>query len=123
MTDALDRTRIINVAIAEQPVTPALPTYSKWLIVLIGTLLALTVSVGLAFALEYLNPSFRTPTEVFAELNIPVLAAVPYKLEAFSSNGKGNSNGNGSSNGHGSNGNGAGHSLVVDHEATDATID
>jgi uncharacterized protein involved in exopolysaccharide biosynthesis len=77
MTDALDRTRILNVAIAEQPTVPLLPSNSPWLSLLVGGLFAITASLATAFALEYLDPSFRTPSEVIAHLNIPVLAAVP----------------------------------------------
>jgi uncharacterized protein involved in exopolysaccharide biosynthesis len=83
MTDALDRTQILNVAIAEQPATPALPSNSPWTVLLLGTLLATSISAATAFTLEYTNPSFRTPFEVFSELNIPVLAAVPQKSNSF----------------------------------------
>jgi hypothetical protein len=64
--------------------------------------LATSLSVGMAFTLEYTNPSFRTPSELFSELNIPVLAAVPQRLTTFPANGNGNKNGNG----HNGNGNG-----------------
>jgi hypothetical protein len=52
------------------------------------------------FTQEYLDPSFRTPSEVATNLTIPLLAAVPYRLNGFHGNGNGNGNGNG----HGSNG-------------------
>jgi len=35
------------------------------------------VSLGVVFALDYADQSFRTPSEVLSELRIPVLAAVP----------------------------------------------
>lgn len=108
MTDALDRTRILNVAIAEQPTTPVLPVYSRSIVLLLGVLLACCASVAMAFGLEYTNPSFRTPSEVLSELNIPVLAAVPQSSNGFHSNGKHSVNGNGRGSGH-SNGNGNGH--------------
>src|SRR6266851_260853 len=81
MTDALDRTRILNVAVAEQPGVPSLPANSPWTSLVVGCLLAVTVSLGAAFTLEYFDPYFRTPAEVFTELNIPVLAAVPWKQD------------------------------------------
>ena len=109
MTDALDQTRILNVAIAEQPGTPALPSNSRWLVFGLGAVLALAISAGAAFTLEYTNPSFRTPSEVLSELNIPVLAAVPHYTHAFAGNGNGNGY---------SNGNGNGHSVFVNHDAT-----
>jgi hypothetical protein len=66
----------------------------------IGTLVAATLTMGVVFAQEYLDPSFRTPSEVATTLPIPLLAAVPYRLNGFHTNGNGNGNGNG----HGSNG-------------------
>jgi uncharacterized protein involved in exopolysaccharide biosynthesis len=87
MTEALDRTRIVNVAIAEQPVVPSLPSNSPVVVMLIGVLLAIVVTLGAVFIREYLDRSFRTPAEVSAELNIPVLAAVPQRFEDFRGNG------------------------------------
>jgi uncharacterized protein involved in exopolysaccharide biosynthesis len=100
MTDALDSKRILNVAITEAPTTPVLPSNSPLTVLLLGTLLATSVSAGMAFTLEYTDPSLRTPSEVFSELNIPVLAAVPRNRMA-SSNGNGHKNGNGSVSGNG----------------------
>ena len=101
MTDALDSKRIVNVAIAEQPVVPAIQTNTRWLVLFAGLLLAIIGPIGVAFALEYTNTSFRTPSEVFAELNIPVLAAVPHEVFAFSPAGDASYNGNGNGNGNG----------------------
>jgi uncharacterized protein involved in exopolysaccharide biosynthesis len=49
MTDALDRTRIVKVAIAEQPTVPALPSNSPWTSLLVGGFLAIAVSAGERF--------------------------------------------------------------------------
>ena len=76
--DALDRQRIVNVAIAEAATVPALPAHPHWaLALLLGTLLAGLASPGLAFAVDYFDPSFRTPDELRETLQIPVLAALP----------------------------------------------
>jgi uncharacterized protein involved in exopolysaccharide biosynthesis len=75
--DALNQNRILNVAIAQNPAVPTLPTRSPWIFGLVGCLLATAVSVGLVFLLDYSDQSFRTPSEVISELGIPVLAAVP----------------------------------------------
>jgi uncharacterized protein involved in exopolysaccharide biosynthesis len=83
MTEALDSTRIVNVVIAGRPVVPSLPSNSRFLVLLFGALIAATATIGAVFIEERLDPSFRTPAEVRAELNIPVLAAVPQKLEGF----------------------------------------
>ncbi|MGC2171195.1 MAG: GumC family protein [Candidatus Sulfotelmatobacter sp.] len=98
IADALDRNRILNIAVAQEPVVPSLPSSSRLIFGLIGTLLAGVVSVGLVFAVDYMDQSFRTPSEVMAELNIPVLAAIPSQQgvrNGFNGNGNGNGNGGG----------------------------
>jgi uncharacterized protein involved in exopolysaccharide biosynthesis len=76
--DALDRQRIMNVAIAEAATVPALPAHPhRALTLLLGTLLACLVSPGVAFAVDYFDPSLRTPDELRNVLQIPVLAALP----------------------------------------------
>jgi uncharacterized protein involved in exopolysaccharide biosynthesis len=95
MTNALDQTRILNVAIAEQPVVPTLPSNSPWAALLVGGMLAVMVSLGTAFVLDYMDTSFRTPAEVLSELNVPVLGAISLKQSGSHSSGNGNGNGNG----------------------------
>jgi uncharacterized protein involved in exopolysaccharide biosynthesis len=112
MADALDEQRILNVAIVDTPSVPSIPTGNKLQYVVIGLLLACTLSVGVVFTLEYLDPSLRTPSEVMTELNIPVLAAVPQRMSPFSKFGAG-FNGNGNGNGHGRNGSNGSHSQVA----------
>ena len=76
--DALDRQRIVNVAIAEAATVPSLPAHShRAMTLLFGILLACLVSPGVAFAVDYLDPSLRTPDELRDVLQIPVLAALP----------------------------------------------
>ena len=98
--DALDRNRLLNVSIVENPSLPSIPTRSPLLFALVGVLLAAAVSLGVVFAIDYADQSFRTPSEVLSELRIPVLASVPlhYDLESrtlYAGNGNGNGNGNG----------------------------
>jgi uncharacterized protein involved in exopolysaccharide biosynthesis len=97
MTNALDQTRILNVAIAEQPIAPTLPSNNPWTALVVGGMLAVMVSLGTAFALDYMDTSFRTPAEVVSELNVPVLGAISLKSSGFHDgwNGNGNGNGNG----------------------------
>ncbi len=71
MTNALDQTRILNVAIAEQPNAPTLPSNSPWTSLLVGGLLAVVVSLGTAFTLDYMDTSFRTPAEVLSRVEYP----------------------------------------------------
>jgi uncharacterized protein involved in exopolysaccharide biosynthesis len=80
MGDALDEGGIVNVAIAEQPVVPALPVWPAGAVVLVGFVAALTSGTGAAFAADYLDPALRTPEEVMACLEIPVLASIPEEI-------------------------------------------
>ena len=113
--DALDRTRLLNVSVIENATLPSIPTRSPFLFVLVAVLLASAVSLGVVFAIDYADQSFRTPSEVISELRIPVLAAVPvhYSKALYAGNGNGNGNGNGHSN---RNGNGSGHTDDVHYE-------
>jgi uncharacterized protein involved in exopolysaccharide biosynthesis len=80
MGDALDEGGIVNVAIAEQPVVPALPVWPAGVVVLVGFAAALTSGTGAAFAADYLDPALRTPEEVLRCLEIPVLASIPEEM-------------------------------------------
>ena len=78
ISDALDHQRIVNVAIAEAPTVPLSPSRPRWAwTLLVGVFFASVVSITLAFATDYLDPSFRTPGELQQLLNLPVLAATP----------------------------------------------
>jgi uncharacterized protein involved in exopolysaccharide biosynthesis len=75
--DALDQKRILNVAIVEPPVPPALPNHSILIYFLLAFALSLVFTVGAAFAAEYFDPSIRTPDEAHKLLEVPVLAWLP----------------------------------------------
>jgi uncharacterized protein involved in exopolysaccharide biosynthesis len=77
MNDALDQRGIVNAAIAEQPVAPALPLWSAWMIIAVGFVTAGAAGTGAAFTADYLDPAFRNPDDVLAYLNAPVLASLP----------------------------------------------
>jgi uncharacterized protein involved in exopolysaccharide biosynthesis len=76
ISDALDSRRILNVVIAEPPTIPAL-VHSRWFFVLLGTFLAVVVSLGVGFVSDYMDPTLRTADETKKVLEIPVLAAMP----------------------------------------------
>jgi len=92
--------------VVQNPSIPTIPTRSALLLALVAILLASAVSVGVVFAIDYADQSFRTPSEVMAELRIPVLAAVPVHAEdgALYASGNGHRNGNGNGHGHGHHG-------------------
>jgi uncharacterized protein involved in exopolysaccharide biosynthesis len=77
LNDALDERGIDNVTIAEHAVTPALPVWSAWVILAMGFVAAGACGTAAAFAADYLDPAFRTPDEVLAYLQAPVLASLP----------------------------------------------
>jgi uncharacterized protein involved in exopolysaccharide biosynthesis len=77
MDDALDARGIVNVAIAERPAAPALPVWSAWAVLAFGFFAAGAAGTGAAFAADYMDPAFRTPDDVLAYLNSPVLASLP----------------------------------------------
>jgi len=77
MADALDQRGIVNVAIAEQPVAPALPASSTWTLLALGLVAAGAAGTGAAFAADYVDPAFRSPDDVLVYLNAPVLASLP----------------------------------------------
>jgi len=75
ISDALDRSRIINVAVAEVAAVPATTSRSNLLILLAGLLAGIVVSLCVAVAAEYLNPSLVTTEDVKDFLDVPVLAS------------------------------------------------
>lgn len=77
MGDALDAGGIVNVAIAEAPAVPALPVWPPAVVIGVGFAVALVCGTGAAFGADYLDPALRTPDEVLACLEIPVLASIP----------------------------------------------
>lgn len=77
ISDALDKRGILNVAVAEQPVVPALPNRSPLSVAFLTLLLAGTLSISTAFVFDLMAPSFRTPDEMANYLGTPVLAALP----------------------------------------------
>jgi uncharacterized protein involved in exopolysaccharide biosynthesis len=77
MGDALDEGGIVNVAIAERPVVPALPVWPAGGVAIVGFVAAIVTGTGAAFTADRLDPALRTPEEVLACLEIPVLASLP----------------------------------------------
>lgn len=106
ITDALDQTRILNVAMAEEPTVPALPYRPPLAYAGVTFLGMILLTVGSVWTLHHFDGTVRSPAEVEHFLNTRILAAVPYHDANNEATGNGNGNGNG--NGHG-NGHGHGH--------------
>jgi uncharacterized protein involved in exopolysaccharide biosynthesis len=77
ISDALDQRGILNVALAEQPIAPSLPSRSLLNVALLTLLLAGAFSLSTAFFFDFMDPTFRTPDELAKYLGMPVLAALP----------------------------------------------
>lgn len=77
ISDALDKRGILNVALAEKPVVPALPSRSLLGAAFLTLLFSGIISLSAAFVFDFLDPSFRTPDELANYLGTPVLAALP----------------------------------------------
>jgi succinoglycan biosynthesis transport protein ExoP len=75
-SEALDRGGIMNVVIAQHPVTPAFPARTRQYAALMTLLLCITCGVSSAFVVDLMFPSFRTADEVVRYLNAPVLACL-----------------------------------------------
>jgi uncharacterized protein involved in exopolysaccharide biosynthesis len=75
--DALDANRILNVAIVQPPVAPALPVRSALFYFLLAFGVSSVFGVGVVLMAEYFDPTLRTPDEAKALLELPVLAWLP----------------------------------------------
>jgi uncharacterized protein involved in exopolysaccharide biosynthesis len=75
--DALDERRILNVAIVEPPIVPALPAHSFLLYFTVAFGASIAFGTAVAFAAEYFDPTIRTPDEAYNILQVPVLAWLP----------------------------------------------
>ncbi|HET8666642.1 MAG TPA: hypothetical protein VFM10_01610, partial [Terriglobales bacterium] len=81
ISDALDRQRILNLAIADPPTVPVFPSkLPTSVVLLIGLFSAIVFSGGVAFAAEAINRSLRTPEDVEIFLNVPVVGAIPERV-------------------------------------------
>jgi uncharacterized protein involved in exopolysaccharide biosynthesis len=77
ISQALDRARVLNIAIAEPPSLSALPSIHTGWFLLEGLLLAAGAGMATGYIVDLLDPSFRTPDELGQYLGIEVLASVP----------------------------------------------
>lgn len=77
ISDALDRMRIANVKVVDPPTVPVSASgTTRSLVLLVGFAAGLLLSLGAAYALDWLNPVMYTAADVQSALDLPVLAAV-----------------------------------------------
>jgi uncharacterized protein involved in exopolysaccharide biosynthesis len=75
-SDALDKTRIENVAIAIPPSIPVLPVLSPFSVILLAFVAAVFVSIAAVYVVDYFDSSFHTPAEIVDILGIPVVVSI-----------------------------------------------
>jgi uncharacterized protein involved in exopolysaccharide biosynthesis len=77
IADALDQRKFLNVSILEEPETPVLPVDKHSVVILLlGSILAITCAFGSASAAESLDPLVRSPFELTLRTGMPVLATL-----------------------------------------------
>jgi uncharacterized protein involved in exopolysaccharide biosynthesis len=82
ITEALDETRIANLAVAEPPCeNQSFPFKRPVLFTMVSILLGCIVSATFIAAAEMLDNTVRTPDELALHAGVPVLAAIPAKEE------------------------------------------
>ncbi len=79
-SDALDKSRIANVALAVPPALSAVPDRSLALTMIFAFGFALLLSVGMVCFFEYFDSSFHTPAQVSNYLGLPQVVALPKRL-------------------------------------------
>jgi uncharacterized protein involved in exopolysaccharide biosynthesis len=76
ISNALDRGGILNVAIAEQPIVPAIAVGSSTAVVFLTLFLATIMSISTAFVMDYAKRTFQSGSEITGYLGTPVLAVL-----------------------------------------------
>jgi uncharacterized protein involved in exopolysaccharide biosynthesis len=78
IASGLEQQDLATVAVVEQPhLEGGSDLRRRALLVLVATLVGLTLGLAMAFGLEFMNDSLRTPSDVEHYLGVPVLAAIP----------------------------------------------
>jgi len=78
ISDALDRTRIANVVVAEAPTVPTLPSNPGALRLFgLGGIAALLLGLAATYVAAYATPFLHTADDTEDSLGVPVLASLP----------------------------------------------
>lgn len=75
INDMMEVENVSTIDVAKVPVSPVSP--NKLMNIAIATVLGMMVSVGLVFVLEFLDRTYKTPTDIERHLGLPILGAIP----------------------------------------------
>ena len=78
ISEALDQDKVANVTIIDPATIPLRPIpVNRKLTLVLGFFLAMFVSIGTAFGLNFFDNLIRTPNDIERQLNIPVILVIP----------------------------------------------
>jgi uncharacterized protein involved in exopolysaccharide biosynthesis len=78
ISDAMDEQKFSNVFILEKASLPLSPARSPWLLAALIIVASLGVSIGMAFAFNYFDPTLKDEAYVEDKIGLPVLATIQY---------------------------------------------
>ncbi len=76
---SIPSSRIVITQAASPPMTPSRP--NRFINILIGVVVGLTVGTGLAYFIEYLDTSVKTIEDLERNLNMPILGVIPQRVK------------------------------------------
>jgi uncharacterized protein involved in exopolysaccharide biosynthesis len=77
ISNAFDKSRILNVSIAQKATVPYIPSNPTALLLVLGWLFACIASTGVVLVQEKLDAPLRTPEQIGRYLDAPVIAYLP----------------------------------------------
>ena len=75
INDMMKVDSVSTIDVAKVPGSPVAP--NKVMNIAIATVLGMMVSVGLVFVLEFLDRTYKTPSDIERQLGLPILGAIP----------------------------------------------
>jgi len=64
-------------AVGEIPIKPSWPRYT--IMIPLGVLLGLSIGLGLAFLMEFMDTSIKSPADISSRIDLPLLGMVPHE--------------------------------------------
>lgn len=77
ISNELDASKILNVAVVQQAFVPATHVHQRGKILIGGVFAATFLSLAVVLLADYFDPRFRSVYELATCLNVPVLASIP----------------------------------------------